>query len=363
VADDIKRICERIEGAALAPETWPDVLHEIAAASGGAGATILGYGGGRFSFFNSTDMPPGLAAAYEALGGADAARNPRIAATLAAPSMRVIAEPEFISEDERRRHPLYQEFLEPSGSHYLTAAVLEAKGDHRVVACLRNTRDQGPPQTPQRALFAALLPHLQAAVRLQLRLETEAAAFALGALETLGIAALFCNFAGRVVGLTAVADALLARSDALSLRDGRLRATSAASDRALREAVERAASHATLVAPRSGAVLLRDADGAPLHIAHVAPLPASATSLQTGARVLVTVGLSAPRSKELPPQLGLSPAEAEIARALADGETLRDIAERRKVSIETVRTQLRAVYGKLGVHRQVELVKRLRDLM
>jgi DNA-binding CsgD family transcriptional regulator len=141
-----------------------------------------------------------------------------------------------------------------------------------------------------------------------------------------------------------------------------LRAGSAESDRALHAALEQAGSHMSVLAPRAGAVLLRAADGAPLQV-DVAPLPASVSSLRTGARVLVSIGLPTPRSRELSGELGLSPAETEVARGLVDGETLQDIADRRGVSVETVRAQLKSAYGKLGVHRQAELVRRLRDLV
>lgn len=52
----------------------------------------------------------------------------------------------------------------------------------------------------------------------------------------------------------------------------------------------------------------------------------------------------------------LTPAEADTAIAISDGETPERIATRRGVTISTVRTQLRSVFEKLGVSRQSELV-------
>lgn len=55
-------------------------------------------------------------------------------------------------------------------------------------------------------------------------------------------------------------------------------------------------------------------------------------------------------------QFCLTPAEAQIALGLADGETLAAIAETRGVSVSTARGQLKSVFAKTGTHRQAELI-------
>ena len=52
---------------------------------------------------------------------------------------------------------------------------------------------------------------------------------------------------------------------------------------------------------------------------------------------------------------GLSAAEARLARRIGRGETLRDIADAERMSVETMRTRLKSVFGKTGTHRQAEL--------
>jgi DNA-binding CsgD family transcriptional regulator len=70
-----------------------------------------------------------------------------------------------------------------------------------------------------------------------------------------------------------------------------------------------------------------------------------------------------PRSRIEPPDepliqcaLGLTSAEARIAKMLAEGEPLDDIASRLRISRETVRSHLRAVYQKTGISKQANLV-------
>lgn len=59
---------------------------------------------------------------------------------------------------------------------------------------------------------------------------------------------------------------------------------------------------------------------------------------------------------------GLTPAEVRLARKLRDGRSLKDAAEELEVSVNTVRNQLRAVFEKMGLKRQSDLVRALAEL-
>jgi DNA-binding CsgD family transcriptional regulator len=52
---------------------------------------------------------------------------------------------------------------------------------------------------------------------------------------------------------------------------------------------------------------------------------------------------------------GLSPTEASLAVALAQGLTPEDMADTRRVSLATIRTQLRAVSEKMGCNRLAQV--------
>jgi DNA-binding CsgD family transcriptional regulator len=55
-------------------------------------------------------------------------------------------------------------------------------------------------------------------------------------------------------------------------------------------------------------------------------------------------------------EFDLSPAESALAHHLADGGSISSFAKLRGVTLETVRSQLRSVFAKMGVRRQSELV-------
>jgi pimeloyl-ACP methyl ester carboxylesterase/DNA-binding CsgD family transcriptional regulator len=59
---------------------------------------------------------------------------------------------------------------------------------------------------------------------------------------------------------------------------------------------------------------------------------------------------------------GLTPAEIRLASRLRDGRTLKEAADELSVSINTVRNQLRAIFDKMGLKRQSELIRALAEL-
>lgn len=59
--------------------------------------------------------------------------------------------------------------------------------------------------------------------------------------------------------------------------------------------------------------------------------------------------------------LGLTEAERAVCELLAQGMTVPQIADRLVLSRNTIATQKKAVYKKLGVHSQAELIKTVAD--
>ena len=54
---------------------------------------------------------------------------------------------------------------------------------------------------------------------------------------------------------------------------------------------------------------------------------------------------------------GLTPAELQVALAIAEGETLSQYAERRRISRNTVASQIKRAFDKTGLRRQSVLVR------
>jgi DNA-binding CsgD family transcriptional regulator len=109
-------------------------------------------------------------------------------------------------------------------------------------------------------------------------------------------------------------------------------------------------------------ILLPRSNSGPM-VAHALP-PCQRASTPCKA-VLVLIDLSTRDiALEFPLRtaFGLSKAEARLAQHLASGESLEDSADQIGISKHTARVQLKAIFAKMSVHRQGELVALLTRL-
>jgi DNA-binding CsgD family transcriptional regulator len=94
-------------------------------------------------------------------------------------------------------------------------------------------------------------------------------------------------------------------------------------------------------------------------VVHVVPAARLARDLaDDGLAVVVLAPVTAPAAPDaslIRSLFGLSPGEARVARAIAQGRTIEQIAVESGVSRETVRTQVKAVLAKTGTSRQAEM--------
>jgi DNA-binding CsgD family transcriptional regulator len=111
---------------------------------------------------------------------------------------------------------------------------------------------------------------------------------------------------------------------------------------------------------------LRGGDATPA-VAHVVPICGAAQDIFVRcAGVLVMTPVStppAPTVELIQSLFDLTPAEARVARSLATGQSVGEIASSAGVSLNTVRTQVRGVLEKTACHRQTDLVTLLRSLI
>lgn len=90
----------------------------------------------------------------------------------------------------------------------------------------------------------------------------------------------------------------------------------------------------------------------------VAGLSAQVSRLEGRRGARFVIALQRPMPLLLDDQAWLSPITRAVAESAAHGATLPEIARERGVSVETVKTQLRTVYERLGVATRAELARR-----
>ena len=162
---------------------------------------------------------------------------------------------------------------------------------------------------------------------------------------------------GLIVSSNRAADALLRRGDALLLRRRRIAARDPRDEARLQSALRAAAARE---ATQASALALRREKGAPYMV--------SIAAVWTGDRRQIVMivtdlhGRDASLADRVRALYGLTAAEADIVVGLSEGKALETVAQERAVALGTVRSQLKAIYLKMDVTRQSELVARVARL-
>lgn len=95
-------------------------------------------------------------------------------------------------------------------------------------------------------------------------------------------------------------------------------------------------------------------------ILHVVPIRRSAVDIMSGASCLIVLTElkpgCVPDAGLLQYLFGLTPAEARVARAIASGSQIKEVASNHNLSVETIRAQLKSVFAKTGASRQADLI-------
>jgi DNA-binding CsgD family transcriptional regulator len=228
------------------------------------------------------------------------------------------------------------------------------------LALLRSERE-GRTTPDVHALFAAIVPHARSAVRIHSMLERDAPLLLAGALERMGSAAFVCDANGIVHAMTPAAERHLA-SGALRRAAGVLTAPAPADAAAIGAAFAAAGRASRSAGPISIAL----SGGSRPMILDIVTLPLLPWTLSFRPRLLVRVRSAtthAGASGLLQHAYALTGAEADIAIRLAMGEARAAIAEMRSVSLDTVRSQIKAIFAKLGVARETELAALIAPLL
>jgi DNA-binding CsgD family transcriptional regulator len=155
---------------------------------------------------------------------------------------------------------------------------------------------------------------------------------------------ILCDRRGKVLFANCLAEALLAKADALCVdRSGEIRGRIPAETACLRQALE-----------TGGAVRASRESGETLPLL-VCPLPPDGAVIFVGDRESSMAGTR----EAIAHWYDLTPAEARLAAALAEGESLEEAAGLLGITRNTARTHLKRIFAKTGTNRQGALVRLL----
>lgn len=364
--EDWLAIADAFNAAAVGAGSWLDALSGLARATGSRGGQLVGFGSEKAMPFNwATGVGKEWGDDFLAHGGTDPSINPNVRAGASVAPLKVLASADYVSHEQRRGCAFLQDFAHVHDTPYICLTpLIKDQTTHIGLAVLRSHR-QGEITARQRALFSTIAPHVRAAVKTQMALEHQGALLVAGALEALSLTVFVCDGLGMVKAMTPSAESLAQANGPLRLKHGLLGTASAAETQALTRAI--GAASGGLVrpgAPLANTVIVQGG-GKPM-VLDILPMPRREHALGFEARALVVVrgGQCNPQRMKglLQMVYRLTEAEADVALWLAEGRTPEAIAAARNTTVGTTRMQIKAIYAKLGVHRQSELVSRLGQL-
>ena len=279
------------------------------------------------------------------------------------PNGRLMHVKDLYTAEELKTSPTYNEALGRAGQQDCLNTRLDGPDGSHISLALGDPVDSDGWGSSRIKMVTGLLPHIQQFVRVRQALVRAGArtTTVTALLDNPRIGVLHLDRRGRIMAANDRARSILRHGDGLSDRDGTLRARASADQVRLQRLVGDAlpASDAAAV---SGSMLLRRSPALPPFAVHVKPVDGPQPDY--GARhVAALVLIVEPgRRHRVDPDLvartlELTPAETQVAVWLAEGKSVRDMAETTGHTEGTIYWHLKQIYRKQSISRQADLVQ------
>jgi len=280
------------------------------------------------------------------------AADPRLEAAMTKPVGVSQTEQTLLRAEELRSSAFFHEFLLKNDMPFFIAAWLRKDRLSSATISIQRSRERGPFQQAQRSALDRVIPHLTRALEIKdhvQSLELRAQHW-LDAAEASPAGIVLLDRDLRILQASRAAQNLLRDASVIRCEGGHLRLTSPIDERRFRDYL----ADGSGARPNRAAVLsCRRAGRSPLFLT-VAPVsqadefwlrPAPAWILSIRDPESLRIDVAA-----LAHAFNLTPAEARVAKLLAEGLTPARIAEAVGSSTHTVRTHVRALYDKTATN-------------
>lgn len=356
-------LLETLHSAPLDHEHWRRFLAQICDATESVYGIFTSNDSALGSRILAHSGMPSFAEAHRTYNESFRHKDPFRERFLRDPRVGVIEGELLCPHNELVKTDLYREFLSPMHLHHQTFMVLSMAP--RKYELISMWRGEGRPQLDHetRELLTMIMPHLQTA--LQVRRMIGAAEYRARTAETLldttPTASILLDNKSRVVYMNKAAQTLTLEGDGLRLQTDRLTPSDASHRTAFQSLVRNASDQRATGA----AIALERPSGKRALQVLVTPFR-NADPYHSSASVLV-LATDPERVVHFPDAIlralyGVTPAETEIANGLLTGFSLDEVAMLRKVSVTTVRSQMKSLLGKTDTRRQGDLIRLLSAL-
>lgn len=281
----------------------------------------------------------------------------------------VVLGTDIISQKKMRMTPFYNDILRSLDLEYLMAGISLFGQDYRTLLKFFRNSKQGDYSNREALQLAALMPEIRQMMRFKERLYErmviETAANRAGAPR--GSAAIIIDQNGVIVHANEDAEKLLRDECLLKSTQKCLTAVHTPDNRAIKNMLDTALGRIGDIA--QGCALIGEGSEAGIHqlLALPAPVEAPPFPWMETLKVAVVVIIDPMRKVKISASIlktmyRLTPAEINLVNAMANGIKPVQYAADKGKSVATVQSQRQAVFKKVSVKSQLELMRMLRDL-
>ena len=274
------------------------------------------------------------------------------------PVGQLVPIPDLYTAEELKTSPTYNEALPRYKYQHGLNVLLDGPGGSRMTWSLADPVASDGWGSSEIAMVRRLMPHIRQFIRVrQALVRAEAHETTVTALlDNPRIGVLHLDRRGQIIAVNDRARSILRHGDGLSDRDGVLLGAREAADRLRLEGLVASALPAVGAIAVSGSMLLGRPSGSPPFVVHVKPV--AVPQPDYGARhVAALVLIVEPESQHridpgmVATTLGLTPMESRVAVWLAEGKSVRDMAEATGRTQGSIYWHLKQIYQKQPISR------------
>lgn len=359
---DLNPLVDSIHDAGLGLQTWTDALGAVAERIGAQCVTLqTEEPGSNQSLGAWCGVDPPFRRAYE---DHFLPLDPMASFTARCHPGVIVTDRMIISRAILERTEFYQNWARPQGlCRYAGASLATHDGIRGVLSVGRGSATPYCQQDIH--TLASLLPHIQNAIRtarhlhnLGVREQSER-----NALDALVQAVVIVDGKARIIFANRAAEKIFGSSGGIAIAHQRVIAMTASSTAMLHALISEATS--ATQKPRSGGAMLLDRmpPAGPLQVL-ATPLgnqySLAGINIQQPSAMLMLVdshGANHGLEARLTALFELTPAEASVAREIAEGRTPNEVADKLRVMPSTIRTHLHHVFAKTATRGQGDLIR------
>lgn len=343
--------------AAMGIDTWQNALNQFADYTRASRAQLVGIDKTKKLVFHSvTELPMKARVNFTEIDGNNPKINTRLMASNKYAPMTIVGDKQY---QEMRPYLINQDYIEycekwemPFGCQ---STLIKDSELTVLLMSLRNQKD-GVTTPDDYKRFQDMAMEVKNAVHIARCLENQGEMLLSNSLDNMSINAFICDSKGLVCAKTNGACDALIDNDLLDMKYGRLVAKTKPDQFNLDNAIIKAVEYG-----QDSSICLKGDGLGDILLLDVARLPNIGWNFNFLPKAIIKIRNQNEKYEIdlIKSAHNLTSSEAQIAIMLVKGFTREEIAKMRHSSIQTVRTQLKRIFDKLEISREIELAAKL----